>query len=195
MLDVTAPSAGASSAPARLPSSDSAAHGAARNAATTSPAAERVSAGGAVFYRYHDESGRLVIVDSLARVPSSARGAVETVELAPAPGLLALPTRFAQDFHGPSFIAGAAAALALGLVWLLLRRSQGGRVVRWVLLAGVVMAGSGAYLGWVRRTTGQGDSLVASPAALIDDARSAVQKMNERSREQQQVLKDLEAER
>jgi hypothetical protein len=190
MLNVTAPAALASGPSVRVPSSDD---GAAQGAVPT-PLAERVSAGDGAFYRYHDESGRLVIVDSLARVPSSARGAVETVVLAPAPGLIALPTRFAQDFHAPSFFAGAAATLALGLVWLLLRRGQG-RIVRFVVLACVVMAGSGAYLGWVRRTTGQGDSLVASPAALIDDARSAVQKMNERGREQLQVLKELEAER
>lgn len=168
----------------------------ARAGAASTPEAESVSAAGASFYRYRDDSGRLVIVDTLARVPSRARGSVETVVLAPAPGasLIALPTRLTEDFHGPSFLAGAAATLALGLVWLLLRRGQG-RVVRFVVLACLVMAGSGAYLGWVRRTTGQGDSLVASPAALIDDARSAVQKMNERGREQLQVLKELEAER
>lgn len=190
MLDATSP-ATASSGSARRGSSDGAAV-----AAEPPQGAESVGASGSAFYRYRDPSGRLVIVDSLARVPSSARGAVETVVLAPTSGtgLLALPTRLAQDFHAPSFIVGALLTLALGALWLLSRRSQS-RLLRLALFGGLVLAGSSAYLGWVRRTTGQGDSLVASPAALVDDARAAVQKMNERSREQQRVLEQLENER
>jgi hypothetical protein len=67
--------------------------------------------------------------------------------------------------------------------------------VRLLLLASVGLLGAGAYFGWVRRTTGHEGPLLASPAALIDDARDAVQKMNERSRQQERVLRELEAER
>lgn len=190
MFNITRAAAAASPA-ARPLTSDDASEGPAR-----SPVPEKVSGGGSIFYRYRDESGRLVIVDSLARVPSRAREAVESVVLAPAPGpsVLELPARFAQDLHGPSFLAGVGGTLALGLLWLLLRRGRS-RLVRFALLGALVLAGSGAYLGWVRRMAGQGDSLVASPTALIDDARNAVQKMNERSREQQRVLDELTAER
>jgi hypothetical protein len=189
MLNVIAPAV-ITSESARRDSNDGATAGPA-----PSPAAERTSAGPS-FYRYRDDGGRLVIVDSLARVPTSARGSVETVVLAPSPGtsLGEWPGRLTQDFHGPSFLAGVGLALALGALWLLLARRQS-RVMRFALLGGLMLAGSSAYLGWVRRTTGHGESLVASPAALIEDARSAVRKMNERTREQQRTLEQLGAER
>lgn len=152
-------------------------------------------AGTAVFYRYRDGSGRLVIVDSVDRVPASARGSAEAVALTPpAPSILALPERIGRELHGPSFAAGAASALVIGLVLLALLRARA-PLVRMALLGGLVLLGTGAYFGWVRRTTGQDGALLSSPAALIDDARSAVQKMNERSREQERVLQELEQER
>jgi len=171
----------------------SAASAAGAKAAPASPAS---AAGAAVFYRYRDASGRVVIVDSLDRVPASARSTLEHVALeAPRAPSLELPESLGgRALHWPSFGAGAACMLLAGLVLFGLLRSRA-RFVRMLLLGSVVLLGAGAYFGWVRRTTGHDGPLLESPAALIDDARDAVQKMNERSREQERVLRELEAER
>lgn len=164
-------------------------------AAAASNAAPAAGPAGGTFYRYHDARGRLVIVDSLSRVPPAARGSMETVVLAPPPGPIAgLPDLSGQSLHWPSFAAGACCVLFAGVVWLGLRR-VGGRLLRFSLLGGLMVLGAGAYFGWVRRVAGQGDGAVSSPATLIEDARSAVDKMNERMREQQRVLKELESQR
>jgi hypothetical protein len=176
--------------------SDSSATSAARAKAGAEAPARSVSAPGtASFYRYRDADGRVVIVDSLDRVPASARSKLEHVALeAPAAPAFALPESFGgRALHWPSFGAGAACMLVAGLVLFGLQRSRA-RFVRVLLLGSVVLLGAGAYFGWVRRTTGHEGPLLESPAALIDDARNAVQKMNERSQQQERVLRELEAE-
>jgi hypothetical protein len=166
------------------------------HAKAEAPASPANAAGGARFYRYRDADGRVVIVDSFARVPASARSTLEhvTLEAPPAPAL-ALPEGLGGSaLHWPSFGAGAACVLIAGLVSFGLLRSRA-PFVRLLLLGGVALLGVGGYLGWVRRTTGHEGPRLASPAALIDDARDAVRKMNERSREQERVLHEIEAER
>jgi hypothetical protein len=160
------------------------------------PASPASAPGTASFYRYRDAGGRVVIVDSLDRVPASARGTLERValEAPPAPGLGLPESVGGHAVHWPSFGAGAGCALIVGLVLFGLLFAQT-RLVRLLLLGGVALLGAGAYFGWVRRTTGHEGPLLESPAALIDDARNAVQKMNERSREQERVLRELDAER
>jgi hypothetical protein len=175
------------------------ASGSAPSRASTSGSAGGHVAGNATFYRYRDPQGRVVIVDSLARVPSGSRNAVETVVLAhPEPSVLTIADatvrETARDLHWPSFAAGAGFALLLTLAWLGLRR-VGTPLLRLSLLGGLVLLGAGAYFGWLRRVSGHDGALVASPAALIEDARSAVQKMNERSREQEKILNDLQSQR
>ena len=147
----------------------------------------------AAFYRYRDSSGRVVIVDSLSRVPSSQRAAAETVVLAPVGESSAASTarELARDLHMPSFIAGVGLALLLGLVLVLVGRKLG-RFFQAALVIGAVGLGVVAYFGWLRRTTGQSGDLLASPSTLIEDARGAVRKMNERTEQQQRTLKELE---
>jgi hypothetical protein len=149
---------------------------------------------GTTFYRYRDAQGRPVLVDGLSKVPSSARGSLETITLSPPPAGSALASALRDELHWPSFAAGAACALVLGLVFFGLRRVRS-RGVRLGLSMAVIALGAAAYFGWVRRQAGESGELLASPAALIDDARKAVDKMNERNREQQRVLQELEAER
>jgi hypothetical protein len=154
------------------------------------------SAGDATFYRYRDPHGRIVIVDSLARVPAGMRGSVESVVLArpPAPSASRSSELSGQTLHWPSFAAGAGCALLAALLWVGLRRSST-PLLRFSLLGGALLLAAGAYFGWLRQVSGQGGPMVASPAALIEDARSAVEKMNARTREQERVLRELESER
>lgn len=161
---------------------------AATSAVSTPPAA--------VFYRYRDAGGRVVIVDSIDRVPPSARGTLEQIALeVPRASAGVLPDSIGgRSLHWPSFGAGAACTLLAGLVLFGVLRARG-PLVRLLLLGSAALLAAGAYFGWVRRTTGHDGALLESPAALIDDARSAVQKMNERSREQERALRELEAER
>jgi hypothetical protein len=153
------------------------------------------------FYRYRDASGRVVIVDTLARVPASQRASAEAVVLAPAgetgasaavsAAALSTARELARDLHMPSFIAGMSLALLVALAFVALERKLG-RLLRGALVLGALGLGVVVYFGWVRRTAGQSGDLLASPGALIDDARGAVQKMNQRTLEQQRELKELE---
>jgi hypothetical protein len=148
---------------------------------------------GAAVYRYTD-GGRVVIVDSLSRVPARLRGSVEVIPVE-GPGTLHLPElrELPERIHWPSFMAGAGTALVLTFAVLALRRRVGG-VLRWALVAGVLALAAGAYFGWLRRLGGQSEQLLASPQRLIEDARANVQRLNERSREQERVLRELGAE-
>lgn len=168
---------------------------AARGSAPESPVA---SGGATTFYRYRDGSGRVAVVDSLARVPASQRASAEAVVLAPAGESATLSETamsaargLARDLHLPSFIAGLSSALLVALLVLVVGRKLG-RLLRGALVVGVLGVGVVAYFGWVRRTTGQSGELLASPGALIEDARGAVQQLNQRTAEQQRVLQELE---
>lgn len=134
-----------------------------------------------------------MIVDSLARVPAPLRGHAEGVVLtAPEPDLAL--GRIERELHWPSFLAGAGCAVATCLLLLAMRRT-GKRLLRVALVASLTVLGVGLYLGWARRMAGDGAALVASPSALIEDARAAVEKMNRHSQEQQRVLDELEREK
>jgi hypothetical protein len=157
-------------------------------------AARTGSAEGAQFYRYTDE-GRVVIVDSLSRIPARLRGSAESIRLEP-PSSVSLPAlrELPERVHWPSFGAGAGAALVVTLAVLALRGRLNG-VMRWALVVGVLAVGAGAYFGWLRRMGGQSEQLLASPQSLIEDARATVERMNERTRAQQRELHELETER
>jgi hypothetical protein len=157
--------------------------------ATRAPPAQ-----GAEFYRY-TEAGRVVVVDTLSRVPARLRSSVEVVrvERPSSPSMQEL-RELPQRVHWPSFIAGAGTALILVLAVLAAQRRFHG-VLRWVFVAGVLALAAGAYFGWLRRMGGQSEQLLSSPQSLIDDARATVQRMNERSKEQERVLRELDAER
>ena len=147
--------------------------------------------GSQFFYRYRTADGRTVVVDSLSQVPSSERGRVERIELGPSEPASA--SAFAEHVDWPSFAAGFGLALALATVVLFLARGS----LRWVgllLLIAVLVGGSGAYFGWLRRTTGQSSDAFASPSALINDAQRAVEKLKQRDSEQDRVIRDIQRE-
>lgn len=169
---------------------------------------------GQEFYRYHDAEGRIVIVDSLNDVPPSARDKTERISYSAAPRSAAAPggtpapsgapspgaelqgtaaphsdrapaLPFALDW--PSFGAGFGAALLVGLGLLVLRRFSS-PLARFAVFAALAALFGGAYLGWLRRSTGQGDALLASPPAVIQDARRAVEQMKQRNQKQEEEI-------
>jgi membrane protein implicated in regulation of membrane protease activity len=84
------------------------------------------------------------------------------------------------------------ALLALPLLWLLVRGS--GRRAGALLFALVTVFAVIAYWGWVRRTTGQSDAWLASPSAMIDDARRAVDQVKQRQAERDELIRRIQRE-
>ena len=145
---------------------------------------------GAVYYRFQDSSGRLHIVDSLESVPQALRPQAQRVTYSEQPtSAAALLQRGLSSWQ--MFGLGFAAAL---LVVIVFKRLPGTTriVLRLAIVAGVICLLAGAYLGWMRRATGQASDALASPAQIIDDAKSAVAKMNARQEADQAQLKEIE---
>jgi hypothetical protein len=158
----------------------------------TDAGARPEQSGKAVFFRFTDQSGRVHIVDSLDLVPQAARGAAERVRYGEETAQNRLPT--VPNLAGwQIFALGMGTALLIGLLF---RRLPGllGTLIRVAIVAGVLVLASGAYFGFIRQTTQQsgGGAALATPGALIDDAKSAVDKMNAGMRAQQAELKEIE---
>jgi len=144
----------------------------------------------AVYYRFQDASGRTHIVDSLADVPQASRAQAQRIEYQQRaqPSVLQLPQTLST---WQTFGLGFVAAL---LVVFLFRRLPGTMrmVLRVGIIGGVIVLLGGAYLGWMRHATGQSSDALASPRAIIDDAKSAVEKMNARMAAEQTEIKEAE---
>ena len=159
----------------------------------------------AMFYRFTDPSGRVHIVDSLDLVPQALRSHAHAISydeesalpaLPSAPGVASAPATFPERLRAlPTWQLAVLAVGAALLIELSFRRMPGALrlLLRVALVAGVVALASSAYFGWLRRTTGQsGAGSLATPGALLDDAKGAVEKMNARVRAQQAELKEIE---
>jgi hypothetical protein len=161
----------------------------------------------AVYYRFRDADGREHIVDSLDRVPSALRPQAQRIELpvsaesaagagstdagsaAHESSISKMPASLA-GVDGWSFGIGFGSALCVALLFASLRK-RANPLFKLVLLGAVGAAVAGAYLGWIRRQTGQSGAVLAAPSAFIEDARSAVEKLNRRNQEQEQVLREI----
>ncbi len=147
-------------------------------------------ASAAVYYRFQDASGRTHIVDSLDSVPQAARRQAQRIEYQaqPEPRVLQLPrTLSTWQVFGLGFVAAL-------LVAFLFRRLPGSMrlVLRMGIVGGVILLLGGAYLGWMRRATGLSHDAMASPTAIIDDAKGAVDKMNASMAAEQAEIKEAE---
>jgi hypothetical protein len=144
------------------------------------------------FYRYRGPDGRIVVVDSLSEVPEAQRPGVERVQFAEHPAGTAAVDRDWR-FDWPSAASGFLVASLLGVLIFTSRRGS-----RWVLgvalLLGLMVLGTGAYFGFLRRSTGQGGSPFASPSAVIDDAKRAVDQADRRNKQQDQLIYDIQRE-
>ena len=155
------------------------------------------------YFSYTDAKGVDVIVQRLADVPEQYRDQVKHIDLSKpsitlrsAPGGNPLPaaTHALPRLHGPSFILGVVTALVLGGVAMLAFR----RAHRFLALAlgVVVMVALGiGYMTFVRRQAGLPGSGLATPATVLDDARAAAGVLNERHKEQERVLNEVEQQR
>lgn len=98
---------------------------------------------------------------------------------------------FVKELDLPSVAVGFAMALGFWLLSLLIRRS--GRLLFKVgLVLAMVALVAGAYFGWLRRTAGLSDGHLASPAAVVDDAKKAAKQMQDRLQKNERILKKLE---
>jgi hypothetical protein len=175
-------------------------HGSADATAGPSPAsadqtagAPRVSAprGVGVYYRARDAQGREYIVDSRDQLPAALRERAQRIEVLPVATLQEpRAPSVAKRIDWPSFAVGFGLGVLLVGVAVGVRRGFG-PVAKLALLAALAVVLAGAYFGWLRRMSGQGDSTLSTPSALIDDAKRAVDQMNERSRKQEQILQEL----
>jgi hypothetical protein len=144
---------------------------------------------GGSIYRYRGPDGRIVVVDSLSEVPEAQRPSAERVVAIDRPGAAATETPWHFDWASAGL--GFAAAALLGVLLFVSRR--GSRVVFGVVLVlGLGVLGMGAYFGLLRKRTGQGGSPFASPSAVIDDAKRAVEQMERRNKEQEREIREIQ---
>jgi len=180
-------------------------------------AKEATPDGPGTFYVYTDGRGTQHIVDSAKLVPKKHRksakkwmmeGTGPSVrkikhELSTALSKtaetvgIASPTESeaaeSQGFHTPSFLLGAILASALFLASYVLRRNSS-PLLKAVILVIVVGIAGGAYFGWVRRQAGIDSSATASPVAVVNDAREAVEKLEGRMQKEQKLLEAIQDE-
>src|SRR5215471_3933088 len=155
------------------------------------PAAHPSAPSSSVYYRYRGPDGRIVIVDSASQLPSDVRDRAERIELSPAESTTTFTSPRRLDW--PSFAAGFGVALIFAAILLVLRRGS----LRWLgflAVLGLLIGGVGAYLGLLRRTTGQSSEIFSSPAAVVDDARRAVDAMKKHEREQERAIEEIQRE-
>jgi hypothetical protein len=154
------------------------------------------------FYRYTDAEGRVHITTSPDALPPGARGKAELLVLdanatraehtvpmgeqaeSPKPGF---------ELDGLSFGAGFGAALLLAAIFRMMPEKM-----RWLprlaIVGGIAVVGIGLYLGYLRKTTGMGTGPLASPSAIIQDARATVEGVQQRQREREAELRAIQAE-
>jgi hypothetical protein len=149
------------------------------------------------FYRWIDADGRLHVVSSLDAVPPADRGRAERVTLNGATALESVPTAAATPSWRPdggSFALGFGSALLLALLFRLLPNAWRG-LTRIAVVLGIAALLTGLYLGSIRRAAGvSGAGALATPSALIEDAKAAVQKLDARQKQQDEELRKIQAE-
>ena len=161
------------------------------------------------FFTYADGEGHVYIVDSLDEIPKKYRELAEEVRLGdrlkkarelPEKGLerakkvqrdVGDVVPFVKELDLPSVAVGLALSLAVFLVFSIVRKTAG-FLIKLALIALIVCLIGGAYLGWLRRSSGLGDDALASPRAVIDDAKRAASEFREKLAEQETTLEKIE---
>jgi hypothetical protein len=148
-----------------------------------------------VYYRWTDSDGRVHVVSSLDAVPIAARPKVERLELGVPNPPSVVERASAVSPNGP--VLWLALAVVAGVVLLVASRfmPQG---LRWLAKLGafalVAALLGGLYLGALRRSVGSSSSLLASPSAIIDDTKRAVEKINQSQKQRDEELRRIQSE-
>lgn len=138
------------------------------------------------FYRWVDASGTLHVVSSLDAVPPAERARAERTAFVGHEEPSQHSAKFRPDWSSVALGFGAGM-----LVALVLPRGWKG-VTRLGAAAAIAALLGGAYLATLRNVTGAGDGApLASPAAIIEDAKAAVAKANEAQRRRERELEQL----
>jgi len=170
-----------------------------------------------VFYRYESPDGRVLLVDNLQKLPEEVRPKAKRIDFGGSNSSQTHDTLGAllsgndgregastsqspaalASLHLPSFSVGVVTGLGVFFIlrWLTSPSSTsfGKRVVlSLALTAGLVAVLCAFYLGWLRRSTGQTDGLIATPTEIIDDAKRTMQLVEQRRKEQQKQLDEAD---
>ena len=147
------------------------------------------------FYRWQDKQGRVHIVSSLDDVPAAERAKLARLELDSRDAISTYPSvspGLASKIDWPSAAIGFGAALLLAMLFRFVPNGW-----RWLgrlaLVGGVGLLLTGAYLAAVRRAAGLEGGALAAPSALIQDARAAVEQMNQRQKQQEEELRKIQS--
>ena len=148
------------------------------------------------YYRFLDSTGRIHLVDSIDSVPQALRARAECIQYSGSEQSSAVSRVKALVPQGASgwqtFGLGFVTAVIAVLVF---KRLPGTfRIfLRLAIAFGVVALLGGLYLGYIRRMTQPSSTdTLATPGALIDDAKQAVDQLNARMKAQQEELKEIE---
>jgi hypothetical protein len=151
------------------------------------------------FFSYTDSAGVEVIVQRLTDVPEQYRAQVKHIDLSK-PAMTLRPNSGERlqtppaVLHVPSFILGAASVVVLGgLAMVVFRRAH--RMVALVVGVVVIAALGVGYLTYARRQAGLPGSGLATPATVLDEARAAAGALDERNKEQERLLNELDKQR
>jgi hypothetical protein len=166
-------------------------------------------ASGRGFFAYKDGDGVDVIVQNLKEVPPEYRAQARLLE----PGNVSQPaSQKAQvdgpgsaarveaitasagrgfSVHWPSFAVGAGTSLFVGLVLVLVLRRHSRVLSLLVAALGMVAFGVG-YLTFLRQQVGLQPAGWATPATILNDARSAAAAAQKQIKQQEKVLNEIE---
>ncbi len=131
--------------------------------------------------------------DALEALPGRAKALTAQSEATARRGLREVGdvVPFVKELDAPSVAVGFALSLVIWVGSSVVRRS--GRLLFKLLgLSLIVVLVLGAYFGWLRKAAGLSESQLSSPAALIQDARGAANKMQRKLRKTERTLRRLE---
>ena len=151
--------------------------------------------GGATVYRYVDDSGVETIAGQLEDVPVEYRDSAKELAISREQSVNVADSAtlgtFVTSLDYPSIGIGCAIGLIFALVATSLIR-RGRWILKGALIALVVVALGGSYLGWVRRSAGLSEAPIANPSIILEDAQRAARKMKERIQRQRSGLRQIE---
>jgi hypothetical protein len=143
------------------------------------------------------------LVDSWSDVPQALQSKAQRIELGPRPAnpgarvsadTVAASTEPGLDWL--SFGLGAGCGALLAVMLFLVRGTRPLLRIALSLGALAVLASlvGAAYLGLLRRETGQSSSTLGSPSEIVNDAKKAVEAMEQRNNQQDRVLEEIKRE-